>query len=174
MLPVAAAQGPLRGLAQAGPRVVVIGAGAFGGWTALELRRRGARVTLIDAWGPGNSRASSGGETGAPRRTAAGGMGGEMVLTRRRSVAVVLVAALAGARLVIVDAQSTASTPGAQLTALVSVHRPARRRADVRRVAHSRAGDRRLRLGRGMRITSSSFAAIRRCRSRRSRFTKSD
>lgn len=46
-----------------GPRVAVIGAGAFGGWTALELVRRGARVTLIDAWGPGNVRASSGGET---------------------------------------------------------------------------------------------------------------
>jgi glycine/D-amino acid oxidase-like deaminating enzyme len=27
------------------------------------LLRRGARVTLVDAWGPGNSRASSGGET---------------------------------------------------------------------------------------------------------------
>ena len=44
-------------------RVMVIGAGAFGGWTALQLRRRGADVTLVDAWGPGNSRASSGGET---------------------------------------------------------------------------------------------------------------
>ncbi|HEY3131746.1 MAG TPA: FAD-dependent oxidoreductase [Acidobacteriota bacterium] len=43
--------------------VVVVGAGAFGGWSALHLLRRGARVTLIDAWGPGNSRASSGGET---------------------------------------------------------------------------------------------------------------
>ncbi len=41
----------------------MIGAGAFGGWTALFLLRRGAQVTLIDAWGPGNSRASSGGET---------------------------------------------------------------------------------------------------------------
>jgi glycine/D-amino acid oxidase-like deaminating enzyme len=47
----------------------VIGAGAFGGWTALELRRRGARVTLIDAWGPGNARASSGGETRVIRAT---------------------------------------------------------------------------------------------------------
>ncbi len=46
-----------------GPRVAVIGAGAFGGWTALWLLRRGARVTLVDAWGAGNSRASSGGET---------------------------------------------------------------------------------------------------------------
>jgi glycine/D-amino acid oxidase-like deaminating enzyme len=45
------------------PHVAVIGAGAFGGWTALELRRRGARVTLLDAWGPGHSRSSSGGET---------------------------------------------------------------------------------------------------------------
>jgi glycine/D-amino acid oxidase-like deaminating enzyme len=45
------------------PHVVVIGAGAFGGWTALHLCRAGARVTLVDAWGAGNSRASSGGET---------------------------------------------------------------------------------------------------------------
>ncbi|MFZ3266571.1 MAG: FAD-dependent oxidoreductase [Terriglobales bacterium] len=45
------------------PHIAVIGAGAFGGWTALYLLRSGARVTLIDAWGPGNSRASSGGET---------------------------------------------------------------------------------------------------------------
>lgn len=46
-----------------GPHVIVVGAGAFGGWTALHLLRRGARVTLIDQWGPGNARASSGGET---------------------------------------------------------------------------------------------------------------
>jgi glycine/D-amino acid oxidase-like deaminating enzyme len=45
------------------PHIAVIGAGAFGGWTALYLLRSGARVTLLDAWGPGNSRASSGGET---------------------------------------------------------------------------------------------------------------
>ena len=45
------------------PHIAVIGAGAFGGWTALYLQRGGARVTLLDAWGPGNSRASSGGET---------------------------------------------------------------------------------------------------------------
>jgi glycine/D-amino acid oxidase-like deaminating enzyme len=43
--------------------VAVVGAGAFGGWTALWLRRRGCRVTLVDAWGPGNSRSSSGGES---------------------------------------------------------------------------------------------------------------
>ncbi|MGC2059468.1 MAG: FAD-dependent oxidoreductase [Candidatus Sulfotelmatobacter sp.] len=51
------------------PHVAVIGAGAFGGWTALHLLERGARVTLLDAWGPGNSRASSGGETRIMRGT---------------------------------------------------------------------------------------------------------
>ncbi|MEX2156474.1 MAG: FAD-dependent oxidoreductase [Gemmatimonadales bacterium] len=51
------------------PHVVVVGAGAFGGWTALYLLRRGARVTLLDAWGPGNARASSGGETRVIRAT---------------------------------------------------------------------------------------------------------
>jgi sarcosine oxidase len=50
-------------------RIAVIGAGAFGGWTALHLLERGARVTLLDAWGPGNSRASSGGETRVIRGT---------------------------------------------------------------------------------------------------------
>jgi len=45
------------------PRVVVIGSGAFGSWTAFHLQRLGAKVTLIDAWGAGNTRSSSGGET---------------------------------------------------------------------------------------------------------------
>ncbi len=45
------------------PHVAVVGAGAFGGWTALHLLRSGAKVTLVDAWGAGHSRASSGGET---------------------------------------------------------------------------------------------------------------
>ena len=45
------------------PQAPSIGTGAFGGWTAWWLARRGARVTLVDAWGPGNMRASSGGET---------------------------------------------------------------------------------------------------------------
>ena len=45
------------------PRIAVIGAGAFGGWTALHLRRLGAHVVLIDSWGPGNARSSSGGES---------------------------------------------------------------------------------------------------------------
>lgn len=51
------------------PHIAVIGAGAFGGWTALLLLERGARVTLLDAWGPGNSRSSSGGETRVMRGT---------------------------------------------------------------------------------------------------------
>ncbi|HEV3511093.1 MAG TPA: FAD-dependent oxidoreductase [Candidatus Sulfotelmatobacter sp.] len=51
------------------PHLAVVGAGAFGGWTALNLLERGARVTLIDAWGTGNSRASSGGETRVMRGT---------------------------------------------------------------------------------------------------------
>ncbi len=45
------------------PEVIVIGAGTFGVWTSYHLRSMGAKVTLIDAFGPGNSRASSGGET---------------------------------------------------------------------------------------------------------------
>jgi monomeric sarcosine oxidase len=51
------------------PHVAVVGAGAFGGWTALYLLRHRSRVTLIDAWGPGNSRSSSGGETRIIRGT---------------------------------------------------------------------------------------------------------
>ena len=43
--------------------VTVVGAGAFGGWTALHLLRAGCRVTLLDAWGPGHSRSSSGDDT---------------------------------------------------------------------------------------------------------------
>ena len=44
-------------------RVVVVGAGVFGTWTAHYLHERGATVTLVDAYGPGNSRSSSGDET---------------------------------------------------------------------------------------------------------------
>lgn len=43
--------------------VVVIGAGVFGSWTAYVLLQAGAKVALIDAYGPANSRASSGGES---------------------------------------------------------------------------------------------------------------
>jgi glycine/D-amino acid oxidase-like deaminating enzyme len=50
-------------LSSAAQHAVVVGAGAFGGWSALSLLRAGWRVTLVDAWGAGNARASSGGET---------------------------------------------------------------------------------------------------------------
>lgn len=43
--------------------VAVIGAGVFGAWTAWHLARRGRRVALLEAYAPGHSRASSGGET---------------------------------------------------------------------------------------------------------------
>jgi monomeric sarcosine oxidase len=41
----------------------VIGAGVFGSWTAHYLRQSGARVTLLDAYGAANARATSTGET---------------------------------------------------------------------------------------------------------------
>jgi len=43
--------------------VAVVGAGVFGAWSAYQLRLAGLSVLLIDAYGPGNSRASSGGES---------------------------------------------------------------------------------------------------------------
>lgn len=43
--------------------VAVIGAGVFGAWTAWHLAKRGQRVALLEAYGPGHSRASSGGES---------------------------------------------------------------------------------------------------------------
>ena len=48
-------------------RVIVVGAGVFGSWTALWLRRRGASVTLVDQYGPGNSLSSSGDESRVTR-----------------------------------------------------------------------------------------------------------
>jgi monomeric sarcosine oxidase len=42
---------------------VVVGAGVFGAWTAYRLLLAGHRVTLLDEYGPANSRASSGGES---------------------------------------------------------------------------------------------------------------
>jgi sarcosine oxidase len=43
--------------------VAVIGAGVFGAWTAYALQKSGASVVLLDAYGPANARASSGGES---------------------------------------------------------------------------------------------------------------
>ncbi|MCA0377435.1 MAG: FAD-dependent oxidoreductase [Gemmatimonadetes bacterium] len=67
--PVAFSKAPARGIergrgtAGRSTHVVVIGAGAWGGWTAYHLAARGVKVTLIDAYGPGNSKATSGDET---------------------------------------------------------------------------------------------------------------
>jgi monomeric sarcosine oxidase len=58
--------------------VVVIGAGAFGSWTAWRLRRAGRTVLLLDAWGPGHSRSSSGGESRIIRM----GYGADQMYTR--------------------------------------------------------------------------------------------
>ena len=58
--------------------VVVIGAGAFGSWTAWRLRRAGRLVLLVDAWGPGHSRSSSGGESRIIRM----GYGADEIYTR--------------------------------------------------------------------------------------------
>jgi glycine/D-amino acid oxidase-like deaminating enzyme len=52
-----------------GCKITVIGAGAFGCWSAYFLQKRGFHVTLIDAWGAGNSRSSSGDETRVTRST---------------------------------------------------------------------------------------------------------
>lgn len=43
--------------------IVVVGAGAFGAWTALSLVERGASVLLVDMHGAGNALSSSGGES---------------------------------------------------------------------------------------------------------------
>ncbi|MEI6367585.1 MAG: FAD-dependent oxidoreductase, partial [Planctomycetota bacterium] len=58
--------------------VAVVGAGVFGAWTAWHLQTRGLRVALIDAYGPGSSRASSGGETRITRM----GYGSQEIYTR--------------------------------------------------------------------------------------------
>jgi glycine/D-amino acid oxidase-like deaminating enzyme len=47
----------------ASPDIVVIGAGIWGSFTAYHLRKSGAKVTLVDAYGPGNSRSTSGDES---------------------------------------------------------------------------------------------------------------
>lgn len=49
--------------ASASPEIVVIGAGLWGSFTAYHLRRMGANVTVVDAYGPGNARSTSGDET---------------------------------------------------------------------------------------------------------------
>lgn len=58
--------------------VAVVGAGVFGAWTAYQLQRSGKRVILIDAYGAGNSRSSSGGESRIIRM----GYGADEIYTR--------------------------------------------------------------------------------------------
>jgi sarcosine oxidase len=59
-------------------KVVVVGAGAFGAWTAHHLLAAGHRVTLVEAFGPAHSRSSSGGES----RLTRGAYGKDAIYTR--------------------------------------------------------------------------------------------
>src|SRR5262249_16244705 len=64
--------------------VAVIGAGVFGAWTALQMARRGKSLILLEAYGPGHSRSSSGDESRIIRM----GYGKDEIYTRwsRRSL----------------------------------------------------------------------------------------
>src|SRR5262249_37056171 len=72
--------------------IIVVGAGSFGGWTALNLQKSGAKVRLIDAWGPGNARSTSGDESRGVRSSYGdrageqGGAVGEMGQARDEAV----------------------------------------------------------------------------------------
>jgi glycine/D-amino acid oxidase-like deaminating enzyme len=57
---------------------IVVGAGVFGTWTAWHLRKAGQRVLLVDAFGAGHARASSGGES----RLTRGSYGADEIYTR--------------------------------------------------------------------------------------------
>ena len=57
---------------------VVVGAGVFGAWTTYHLQQAGKKVLLMDAYGPSNSRASSGGESRIIRM----GYGADEIYTR--------------------------------------------------------------------------------------------
>lgn len=57
---------------QVAPDIVVVGAGNFGMWTAFYLTRLGANVTVVDQYGPANSRSTSGGETRGVRSSYGG------------------------------------------------------------------------------------------------------
>jgi monomeric sarcosine oxidase len=58
--------------------VAVVGAGVFGAWTAYRLQQSGKHVALIDAYGAGNSRSSSGDESRIIRM----GYGADEIYTR--------------------------------------------------------------------------------------------
>lgn len=81
---LAAAAAPAQARAKS---VAVVGAGAFGGWTALHLLRRGYQVTLFDAWGPGNARSSS---AGGDTRVIRGSYGARQTYTHLVARALVL------------------------------------------------------------------------------------
>jgi sarcosine oxidase len=66
--------------------VAIIGSGTFGAWTALQLKRAGAEVILLDAYGPANPRASSGGESRMIRM----GYGPDEIYTRMAQRSLVL------------------------------------------------------------------------------------
>src|SRR5215210_8730590 len=74
LLPAVAKAAPLGSKSH----IAVIGAGVFGAWTAHHLQRSGHRVTLVDAYGPAHSRASSGGES----RLTRAGYGRDAIYTR--------------------------------------------------------------------------------------------
>tara|TARA_X000000950_G_scaffold108205_1_gene136408 strand:- start:117309 stop:118649 length:1341 start_codon:yes stop_codon:yes gene_type:complete len=54
---------PAPAIIQGLPDVLVVGGGAFGAWSALSLLEKGAKVKLVDAYGVGNARQTSGDET---------------------------------------------------------------------------------------------------------------
>ncbi len=75
----AVAQGRAPGAADASAYdVAIVGAGVFGAWTAYHLAQKGRRVALLDAYGPGNARSSSGGFTRVIRM----GYGDQEIYTR--------------------------------------------------------------------------------------------
>lgn len=60
---VSAAPSPAVRTGAASPDIAVIGSGIWGSFTAYHLRQMGAKVTLVDAYGPGNARSTSGDES---------------------------------------------------------------------------------------------------------------
>jgi len=62
-------------------KVAVVGAGVFGSWTAHHLLAAGHQVTLVEAFGPAHSRASSGGES----RLTRGAYGPDAIYSRMAS-----------------------------------------------------------------------------------------
>src|SRR5580693_7545455 len=56
----------------------VVGAGAFGSWSALRLRESGRSVALLEAFGPGNPKSSS----GAASRVIRMGYGADEIYSR--------------------------------------------------------------------------------------------